>query len=289
MNMKSFESLSIINKIDLPQLLSEIPDPPARLHLRGEVPNWENLFLTVVGSRRASEYGRSACEKLIGGLSGYPITIVSGLAFGIDSLAHRAALSAGLQTVAIPGSGLNWDVLYPRVAVPLARKIVENGGALLSEYEPNFRATPWAFPRRNRLMAGISHAVLIIEAERQSGTLITARLAIDYNRNVLTVPGPIFSSGSEGVHMLLRLGATPIRTSADILEALGLESKKESKRSLRDCSPEELRVIDLLSEPMQRDELVKQLEIGISEGNSLLSLMEIKGLIEEKLGEFRLR
>ena len=120
------------------------------------------------------------------------------LLLGIDSIAHRSALDAGLKTIAVPGSGLDDDALYPREHLQLAREIVEKGGALVSEYEPDFKATTWSFPRRNRIMAGLSKAVLVVEAERPSGTLITARLALDYGRDVFAVPGSIFSETSRG-------------------------------------------------------------------------------------------
>src|SRR3989344_5297892 len=148
-----------------PQLL-EIPQPP------------KELF--IVGSRKYTTYGKEACEKLIEGLRGYPIVIVSGLALGIDSIAHKKALDVGLTTIAFPGSGLDPKVLYPATNAHLAERIVEAGGAVISEFEPDFRATPWSFPQRNRLMAGISDAVLVIEAEQKSGTLITSRLATEY-------------------------------------------------------------------------------------------------------------
>ncbi len=151
------------------------------------------------------------------------VSIVSGLAIGIDTIAHKAALKAGLHTLAVPGSGLDRKVLYPSVNRTFADTIIEKGGGLLSEFEAEFISTPWAFPKRNRIMAGLSHSILIIEAEKKSGTLITARLATEYNRNVLTVPGSIYSKNSEGPHLLMRLGATPITCPEDLHEALGFD------------------------------------------------------------------
>src|SRR3989344_9676660 len=150
---------------DFPYRLREIPEPPASLEWRGSAPAWNQKFLCVVGARRFSAYGRECCRYLIRGLYGYPITIVSGLALGIDGIAHWSAIDAGLVTIAVPGSGLDEKTLYPASHQQLSRAIVEAGGTLLSEYPSNFRATPWSFPRRNRIMAGISHAVLVIEAE----------------------------------------------------------------------------------------------------------------------------
>ncbi|TSC67197.1 MAG: Uncharacterized protein G01um101472_490 [Parcubacteria group bacterium Gr01-1014_72] len=274
-----------------PRRLREIPDPPEELYMQGTLPSEEHKWLAVVGARKYTEYGREAVEMLIAGLRGFPVVIVSGLALGIDALAHRAALSAGLPAVAIPGSGLNRDVLYPASNAALAEEIVAKGGALLSEFAPDFRATKWSFPQRNRIMAGLSDAVLIVEAEVKSGTLITARLATEYNRDVFTVPGGIFSRTSDGPRLLIRLGATPIGTSAELLDALGLKAilpTQSPEEKYRDCSEEELVVVKLLTEPLSRDELVVALNLPVSRANALLSVMEIKGLITESVGEIRL-
>ena len=273
----------------IPDLLKEIPDPPSSLRLQGTLPDYEKRWLTVVGSRDATPYGREACQSLIEGLRGYPVVIVSGLAIGIDAVAHRAALSAKLLTVAVPGSGLNERVLYPAANRGLARDILEAGGALLSEYPDDFRAAQWTFPKRNRIMVGLSHAVLIIEAKRRSGTLITARLATEYNRDVFTVPGSIFSQNSEGPHMLLRLGATPVTTSADILDALGIEPLTDSiGHDLLLLSPQEEEIVALLSAPMSRDDLIRQLGKPVHEVNMLLATLELKGIVKEQYGELRL-
>jgi len=213
-----------LSKKEFPSQLFEIPEPPKEFFVRGEMPSNDSVLLTIVGSRKYSSYGRDACETLIAGLVGYDIVIVSGLALGIDTIAHKAALGAGLKTIAVPGSGLDDKVLYPSTNRLLAKDIIEKGGALLSEFAPDFRATIWGFPQRNRIMAGLSQATLVIEAEEKSGTLITARLALDYNRDVLAVPGSILSQGSRGTNQLLRQGATPITSSEDLLGALGFET-----------------------------------------------------------------
>jgi DNA processing protein len=266
-------------------LLREIPDAPEKLYIRGVLPPEDMKFLCVVGSRKYTPYGKEACEKLITGLRGYPVVIVSGLALGIDSIAHRAALDAGLPTVAVPGSGLNEAVLYPRAHRDLAKTILERDGALLSEFEPDFEAAPHAFPQRNRIMAGLSHATLIVEAEERSGTLITARLAADYNRDVLTVPGSIFHKHTYGPHMLLRQGAALITKSEDILEALHLTTAEKEKKVYERVSEDEKKVLELI--PLPRDELIRNLKLPVSQANVLLSSMELKGLIKESLGEIR--
>ncbi len=271
-----------------PKLLREIPDPPKTLYMRGTLPTPETKLLAVVGSRRMSRYGKDACEYLISGLAGYPVAIVSGLALGIDGVAHEAALAANLATIAIPGSGLADEVLYPRTHLNLAHRILEKGGALLSEFEPEWRPRPESFPQRNRIMAGISHATLIIEAGVQSGTLITARLASDYNRELLIVPHSIFAEGGDGGHIFAKLGATPTRSAEDILTALGIDiEKKEHERLTMSLTDAEQRVMDILVEPMPRDELIRALEMPTASANVLLASMELRGLITESLGEIR--
>lgn len=284
------EIVTIGQEIFPPQLL-EISEPPKKLYIKGTMPAPDAVYLAVVGSRKYSSYGKQAAEKIIKDLAGTGIVIVSGLALGIDAIAHRAALDAGLTTVAFPGSGLNDSALYPAVNYNLAKKIISEGGALLSEFEPNFRATTYSFPQRNRLMAGISRGALIIEAEELSGTLITARLATEYNRDVFVVPGSIFSPQSRGVHMLLKLGAIPVTTGSDILEhwnlACGSNVKSSMSNILNNCSDTEKKVIELLNEPLVKDELIRALEIPIHKAQALISAMEIKGLIIETRGEIR--
>jgi DNA processing protein len=274
---------------EFPPLLLEINDSPKKLRYEGELPIEGNKILTVVGSRKYSQYGREVCESIISCLRGYPITIVSGLALGMDAIVHRAALNADLQTIAVPGSGLGKDVLYPRTNFNLAEEIIKNGGGLLSEYEDTLRAQIWTFPQRNRIMAGMSDAVIIVEAELKSGTLITSRLATEYNREVGAVPGPLNSPTSEGPHMLIRLGAALIRDSKDVLELLNLKSKEEDKTlfDLNDLSEEERVFISILEIPISRDNLIRQSKFDVSKASAVLSLMEIKGLIVEELGEVR--
>lgn len=277
-------------KKDLPPLLNEINDPPKSLRIIGELPKTEK-YLAVVGSRKYSEYGRNVCEKLIEGLSGYSITIVSGLALGMDAIAHRSALKAKLPCVGVPASGLDEKALYPTTNRNLAREIVESGGALISEFPDDFRPQLYSFGQRNRIMAGMSHATLIIEAELQSGTLITSKYATEYNRDVFTVPNSIFSKTSEGPHMLLRLGATPITQSEDIISALGLTPHDNlfEKRDYSNCSSDEHEVISLLSEPLSRDEIIRRLGKPVFVTQTILATMEIKELIEESLGEIHLK
>ena len=258
-------------KNKFPKALLEIPQPPEQLWIIGDLPAQagmppENLiYLCVVGSRKFTSYGREACEKIISGLKGYPIVIVSGFAMGIDTIA--------------------------KTNIKLMNEVVENGGCLISEFEPDFKATQWSFPMRNRLMAGISKATLIIEAEEKSGTLITARLTTEYNRDLLVVPGSIFSPNSKGTNKLLHQGATPVTCSEDVLEALGFEISKDEEKQAKlflDLSLEEKKVVAILREPIPRDDLIRALKMSTPTANAILSVMEIKGLIKEELGEIRL-
>lgn len=284
-------NITILEPKNFPPQFAHIPQPPKTLYYQGTLPNWNSNFLTVVGSRKFSQYGKEACEHLIAGLTGYPIVIVSGLALGIDSIAHRAALRHKLTTIAFPGSGLDHSVLYPPSNKNLADAIVEAGGAIVSEFDPLLRAAQYTFPQRNRLMAGLSQATLIIEASEKSGTLITARLALDYNREVLALPGSIFNPGSHGPNQLIREGATPITSATDILDVFGLV-EQETKKAIPNPSdltePEQAIYRLLAQENLTRDRLIASLTFDIITINTTLSLMEIKGLITESDGEFRL-
>jgi DNA processing protein len=284
--------LKLLSPADFPPILREIPGAPKQLYLRGTLPSFDHRWLAVVGSRAMTSYGKQAVRHLIEGLRGYPIVIVSGLAYGVDAESHKAALDAGLTTVGVPGSGLDWNVLYPKANVGLAREILKAGGALISEEEPDTKATDYTFPKRNRVMAGLSHATLMIEAKEKSGSLITAKLATDFNRELLVVPGSIFSAESKGTHQFLRLGATAVTSPEDILIALGI-AKREGPTSLSelrdDLSEDEIRVFDIIKSPVSRDALIEALELPITDANVLLSTMEIKGLIVEELGVVRVK
>ncbi|MEK7505171.1 MAG: DNA-processing protein DprA [Patescibacteria group bacterium] len=273
-----------------PPLLSEINDPPKELYVEGKIDFPDRTWLTVVGSRRASTYGTEVVQTLIAALAGQPVVIVSGLAIGIDTITHKAALKNDLPTLAVPGSGLDREVLHPSSNSKLADEIVAHGGALLSELEPKCPAGIHTFPKRNRLMAGMSKAILIIEAGKNSGTLITARLATDYNRDVLAVPGSIFHPGAYGTNTLIRDGATPITSGDDLLLALGFKLNSEKPAQERtDLTDQEKIIVDLLAvEPLIRDDLIRATGLPTSDANTLLAVMEIKGLIREVLGEVRL-
>ncbi len=284
------DDILIIKPEDFPRRLKEIPDPPKELYIRGPFPDEDLIFLTIVGSRKYTTYGKDVCEKLIASLRGTPVVIISGLAIGMDTLVHESALKAGLKNIGVPGGGISRSVIYPRRNLLLSDEILKSGGCLLSEYKPDFRPTLWSFPRRNRIMSGLSDAVLIIEAEEKSGTLITSRLATEYNRNVLAVPGNITSSSSKGTNMLIRLGATPITSPEDLIEALGINSLplgNQKQKENTSLSPLENKILEILNEPKSRDQIFYELDFEESKIMMSLSLLEMKGLIKEELGEVR--
>ena len=206
-----------------------------------------------------TRYGQEACEKLITGLAGYPISIVSGLALGVDTCAHKAALSAGLHTLVVPGSGLNDDVLYPRSNRDFAQEILKAGGGLLSEYAPDTMSRVHFFPERNRLMVGLADAVLVIEAGQKSGTLITARLASEYNRDLLCIPHRIGDPHAFGPHLFIRLGATLVTEPLHILEALHIAPRETGGHMVApsDLDAVELVIWNMLEEPKTRDEVLR--------------------------------
>ena len=276
-----------MQKKEFPPQLLEIPEPPKQLFIQGELPPPKHKLLAVVGSRKCTAYGREVVEALLGELEGFPVSIVSGLALGIDACAHKAALKNGLHTIAIPGSGLGEKVLYPRSHVQLAKQIVAAGGALLSEYGSEQEAAPWTFPKRNRIMAGLADAVLVVEAAEKSGTLITARLAVEYNRELLVVPASIFANSSKGALQFLKLGATPVTEVGDILSVLGLERKQSKEVREKKFGSHEQEIWDALHEPCSREELLQKVSIPVSQAQILLSKMELQGDIKESLGVLR--
>lgn len=273
---------------EFPAALREIPGVPEKLWVRGALPPAETKLLAVVGSRALSRYGKEACENLIAGLAGYPISIISGLALGADTCAHEAALAAGLHTIAIPGSGLDETVIYPRSNQRLSERIIKAGGALISEHEPKHKATPWDFPSRNRIMAGMADAVLIIEASQKSGTLITARLAGEYNRDLLVIPHRIGDPHGFGPHLFARLGAALVTEPLHILEALRIPPRESGAAF---ATPElegvELAVWQTLSEPHTRDEVLRAAKGSAGEVLTALVSLELQGLIREEFGSWR--
>lgn len=272
--------------------LRETPYPPEKLWARGPVPELSTAkVVAFVGSRNATAYGLEAARHLVEGLRGYPVIVASGLALGVDAAALAAAVEAGLPTLALPGSGLSDEAIYPRTNLPLARRILRAGGGLLSEMAPDERAAPWSFPRRNRILAGTADAVVVVEAQPRSGTLITARLAIDYSREVLAVPGSIFSTRSAGANWLLSQGAAPARGAEDILRAVGIEPRGEGSPAQPppDLEPDAGALFAAIEQPMGRDSLADELGWDAARLAVAAATLELHGLAEESLGQLRRR
>lgn len=272
-----------------PKQLTEISNKPKRLYYRGSIPNPEHKFLCIIGPRKHTEYGVDVCKNLISGLQGFPITIVSGLAYGIDSIAHNFAIDYKINTIAFPGSGLDKNVIYPRAHFNLAIKILESGGTLISEFSNKTVAAPWTFPSRNRLMAGICDAVLVIESGEKSGTMITSRLALDYNRDVLAVPGSIFNFNSTGTNNLIKEGAAVITKSEDILYILGFDNEKinslkikHNDKIINNLNNLEKKIYRYLKNPNTIENIINHLSIEVEKVIAYINELELKGLIQQK-------
>lgn len=276
-NILDDKNIKNLSKKFWPTGIKEIPQPPKKLYIRGEIPK-NQKYLCIVGPRKYTEYGEKVCQKIISDLAGYPICIVSGLAIGIDSIAHISAIENNLSTIAFPGSGLSKKVIYPSRHQQLASDIIKNGGALISEFSNDFGIQSWMFPQRNRLMAGISDAVLIIEAMPKSGTMITARLALDYNRELLATPGSIFNINSEGTNNLIKQGAVPITSAKDILEVFNM--KFENSKTIKNLSEKEKIILENLQGETEIETLLQKTKLPINELNENLSLLEIRNLIQ---------
>ena len=279
--------------------LLELHDIPKELHIQGVLPEVTldeygratPRILTIVGSRKNTSYGRQALEMLVTSLEGHTVIIVSGLALGIDSIAHRSALKNKLITISIPGSGLSEKVLYPSTHKNLAQEIVSSGGALISELPHETAAAPWTFPMRNRIMAALSDAVLFIEAEEKSGTLITARQALELGRDIGAVPGDMFSPTSYGTNMLIKEGASPITSSEDLFDLLHLSKNNEEgdgeDSTVKNYSPHEALIMKTLREPLDKDMLFAMTQLSFEDFISAFSTLELNGQVEETFGEVR--
>ena len=271
------------NSPDYPKLLKE--NFTKNIYVLGRLPHPEKYtYITFVGSRKNSDYGKAVCQKIINELKGTNAMIVSGLAYGIDKISHAAALEVGLKTIAIPGSGLEWSVLYPSAHRGLAEEILQKGGALVSMFEPTQKADKWTFPQRNALMAGISAATIVIEAEKKSGTLITAKYAVEFNRDLFVVPHDIFRKTGEGPNMFLKLGAYPITSGKDLIEHLELEKEKGEKDNF-ELSEKETHIKELLEKTNDKNKLLSLSKLSPQETLQTLMELQIKGFIKEELGK----
>jgi DNA processing protein len=257
------------------------------LYIRGVMPKDDLTYLCVVGSRASTPYGRRMTQKLVAGLANYPIVIVSGMALGIDAEALHAALDVGLPAIAVLPSSLDNESIYPKTNWPLAKRLLALGSAMISETKGPYKAALFDFPKRDRIMAGLSHATLVIEAGEKSGTLITARLALDYNRDVMGIPHELGKESGVGVNRLLREGATLVRSAEDILEVLHLKPlENPTQASLPiDLSDSETKILTALTTSMVRDDLLEEADLSAQDAGIALSSLLIRGLITERLGK----
>jgi DNA processing protein len=274
---------SLITDDSYPKPLKEIVNPPPVLYYRGSLNHLNNHCLAIVGTRKFSLYGKQAVEQITRELSGHGITIVSGLALGIDALAHAACLSTGGQTIAVLGSAVNKECTYPSSNRHLAEKIIDSGGAIVSEYPIGTEPNKFTFPMRNRIISGLSSGVLVIEAPKSSGSLITAKHALEQNRDIYAVPGNIYNANSSGTNHLIDQGAKLITSSQDILEELNIQlTLKGIIDRPKTANNEELEILKILTNtPLHIDKIKVSSKLNINVLSSLLTKMEIKGLVKD--------
>ena len=267
---------------DYPQSLLAISDPPICLYLKGNKTLFDHakkLFFAVVGTRRPTEYGRQTANKLSGELAQNGFTIVSGMAIGIDAIAHWATLKSGGTTIAVLGCGV--DIVYPRENANLYSAIIEKGGAILSEFPPGMTVLPGLFVARNRIISGLSRGVLVIEGTEKSGTLITARYAAEQGRDVFATPAPITSLLSQAPNILLKQGAKLVTSTLDILQEYNREVTEDNFQKVLQSLDNNTRLVaePLLLEPQTADEIAKATRVDIATILNQLTILEIRGIV----------
>ncbi len=277
-----------------PYIYSSAPHLTQLLH--------DRICICIVGSRRPTEYGKRVTYELVQALADLPCTIISGLAYGIDSYALQAAVDAQIPAIGVPGSGIKSTVIYPRASASLAQSITDRGGTLVTQFEPDAQSQPWMFPVRNKLMAALCHAVVIIEADHKSGSLITAFHALEFNRDIFAVPGSIFSPLSHGTHNLIKHGATPV-TSIETLRTYILEHpclkqkvtrhKVSNSTSTQNTDPLSVAIVSILKNgPASLNLIVQTLEqqkfLAEHDIYETLLNLELKGIITLSAGQYEL-
>lgn len=275
-----------------PVLLKEIPDNPPLIYMKGNLDCLDYPLIAVVGSRKLTSYGIQAASGLSRDLAKRGVCVVSGLAFGVDACAHRGALASKGKTIAVLGNSLDGESIAPRSNFNLAQDILAGGGLLISEFPLRTSATKGTFPARNRIMAGISKGTLVIEAAEKSGSLITANLALDYNREVFSVPGSIFSPQSTGTNALIKRGAKMVCNINDIIEELRLDNVGEStpKNINLELSDNEKIICNALShESIHIDIITKLTKLETSTISATVAILEIKGIIKNVGGQNYIR
>jgi len=291
MHKETIETIKIGDK-NYPKILKQIHSPPKELYVKGRILEDDEFAIAVVGSRIASVYGLTTAEKLGYELASRGLVVVSGLARGIDSAAHKGALKAHGKTIAVLGSGL--DIIYPPENKKLAEEIVEKNGALVSEFPMRTPPTPKNFPQRNRIISGLSLAVVVVEAAKNSGALITADFALEQNREVFAVPGKVDSATSFGTNQLIKEGAKLVQTAEDIMDELELKLKVSSKGAAEALKPnisqDEKAVYESLSgDPKYLDDVVEEVKLPLNKTQELLLRLQIRKLVRELPGKHFIR
>ena len=279
------ENIKTVNIKDknYPKLLKEIKNPPKVLYYRGKLNSEENCF-AIVGTRMNSFYGKQAALEFAGDLAEAGLTVVSGLAPGIDTFAHQEVIERNKRTVAVLGTGLDEKSIYPRDNIKLAEKITETGGCLISEYPPGTKGSKFTFPQRNRIISGMSLGVLVIESKEKGGSLITAEQARKQKRKVFAVPGQIYSSNSKGSHYLIKTGAKLVESVNDILKELNLSTYKLDK-SIKGENEEENLILESLKEgALDVDKIIEKTKLSASKTAGTLAVLEIKGKVKNLEG-----
>jgi len=268
-----------INNKEYPKFLKEIKDPPKVLYYRGKLEPNDNCF-AIVGTRRCSSYGKEAALEIAGDLAEVGLTIVSGLAPGIDTFAHQSTIERKKRTIAVLGTGIDERSIYPQSNLNLARKIIETGGCLISEYPPGTPGSQFTFPQRNRIISGLSLGVLVVEAKEKSGALITANWAKKQGRKVFAVPGPIYSSNSKGCHYLIKNGAKLVENVNDILLELNLSLTTRPGGVAGETEEENLILNALKEDSLYIDKIIEKTKLSAASVASTIAILEIKGKVK---------
>lgn len=294
-DIEKMESLSArlvpITDGEYPVNLKQIYDPPPALYVRGELKESDRFAIAVVGSRQASEYGRTMAQKIAGELCSRGLAVVSGGARGIDSFAHLGALKIGGRTIAVLGTGI--DVAYPYENKELFDKIAASG-AVISEFPLGAKPDKWRFPGRNRVISGISRGVLVCEGDEDSGALITANFALEHGREVFALPGSVDRNSSRAPHKLIKEGAKLVETAEDILQELGVVTEPGAKSQLylpvENLTERERKLVELLDlQPKHADIVIRESGMPVPEAMSLLTLLEMRGYVRRVPGNFYVR
>jgi DNA processing protein len=265
--------------IEFPNCLRAIPSRPKELYIRGTL-DLAAPCVAMVGSRIPSAYGKQAVTDIATGLARAGVCVVSGMAPGIDTLAHQTALECGGSTIGVVGTGLDEGSFFPKQNLDLAQKIVDTGGCLISEYPAGFRATNYSFPQRNRIIAGLSLAVIVIEAKEKSGSLITAEWGRKQHKHVFAVPGSIYAASSRGCNWLLKNGAKACDSSLDVLNLLGI-SPAGKTGTVASKNPDEQKILDALKDgALDIDQIILATKLAASTVLSLIPVMELNNLIK---------